>query len=337
MSKLVFVCMDKEYIEAVMGKLASAFGRNHELEFITEISYWETYLQTAADVDFLIIDEAVISEAANVKAREVFVLTENREAVRGKFLYKYFSGAEMAAQMGIQGTIDPKTEKNKTKVISVYSPGGGSGKTLAALSIAKYLSRQDKKVLYLNTEMLQDFQVYLKSHEYMNDGNGYRIAAGTENGIDLLLEHIKHEEFDFVPAFEKPLFTYHIDFLHFVKLTADLKEKHQYDYLIVELSQEMQAEKMNFICKSDEVVYVCTPNPSAAVRMNQMIGIMSGLKGKGALVCNRVGRGGNSNRFDSGLREKFAFYEEIAECDGDVTLDYCMQNQLFMNTAFSVM
>lgn len=338
MEKIVFVSMDKEYIETVMGRFAGTFGKNYELEFITDAVFWEQYMKIPAEIDFLIVDEMSLQNAENrLKVRNLSILTEDSNNVREMFIYKYADMNEFAVRTGLQLTQSQRQEENKTKLISIYSSNGGCGKTLAALSIARYISRQGKKVLYLNTEMIQDFYCYMKTKDFMEESTGYQFAAGRENGVDLLLKSVKKEGFDFVPAFEKPLFAYHMEFGNYADLIMKLKEKKVYDYLVVELSQEMQAEKMNFLCKSDEMVYVCTFHEAAVSKLNKLIGITSGFQGKGALICNRMKPEGKQTLIEIEVKEKFACYEEVQEYNETVTLDFCEQNKLFMNTAYAVM
>lgn len=338
MEKMIVVSMDKEYIEAVMGKMSATFGKLYELEFITEITYWEQYAQHKTEVDILLIDEAILKNyQMQLKVKSLFRLVENQESAHEGSIFKYLSINEIADKIGVKRT-EKKTEiEKKTKLISIYSPCGGCGKTITALCLAKYISKQGKKVLYLNTETLQDFQCYLQTTDCIKDSVGYQLAAGVEKCADLILENVKKEEFEFVPAFEKPLFAYHMDFEKYVKLIEELLKKQIYDYLIVELSQEMQAEKMNLLCRSDEAVYVMTPIKSAISKLDKIMSLLSGTSRKGVLIYNRVKTESEQNKMDGKLKEKFAFYEEIQEYSHELTLEFCEENKLFEAVAFTVM
>ncbi|MFP3489035.1 hypothetical protein R0K20_15640, partial [Staphylococcus sp. SIMBA_130] len=53
----------------------------------------------------------------------------------------------------------------KTKVITVYSPIGGCGKTAIATNLSKQLALNHAKVFYLNLELLNTTRLYFTSAE----------------------------------------------------------------------------------------------------------------------------------------------------------------------------
>ncbi|QGS68934.1 AAA family ATPase [Oceanobacillus sp. 143] len=53
----------------------------------------------------------------------------------------------------------------QTKVLSVYSPVGGAGKTTIAVNLSKQLALNNAKVFYLNLELINTTSLYFSSSE----------------------------------------------------------------------------------------------------------------------------------------------------------------------------
>ena len=95
---------------------------------------------------------------------------------------------------------------HRSKVVAVYSPIGGSGKTTVALAMASMISSLGENVLYLNAEQL-DSSSCLNEHTVDEDGITILLEALEENiNFELKLKGIVKkgiDGFSYIEGFER--------------------------------------------------------------------------------------------------------------------------------------
>lgn len=266
MIKPVVVIADsnEDYVVSLEEKFMEEFGEKVELEVITEKSYFEEYFAEKRMVEVLIVEEAwYFTELQNQNVKNIFVLQENFTGVTEKDsmvkkIEKYSSTNKIYQQvMDSNNCLEKiKTEKelSKTKVIVVYSPMGGVGKTTLALGIGSYIGTE-KKVLYINAERMNTFQHHFKSEETIPN----RVAMGLMASDDLYLKIkgvIGVEEIDYLYPFTMALSSLGLEYSIYNKIIEAVKEAKEYDYVIVDTDTVFDREKAWMIAKADKVVLV---------------------------------------------------------------------------------
>lgn len=293
--KMLVVCQDEEYLKSIEYRLAQALADKADISYISDYECLKEYNAQPKEIDILLIEEKLYQEVIKRQnCRNVYLLVEDEKkadrqekAGNKNMIYKYSSIRVIIDK------IDSTLLQNKqndahmnTKLISVYSPAGGCGKTTVALGLANQLGRKGYKVLYLSTEALQDYQLMLGEKVHMPEQAGYQCSMQTEKAAEELLKNVKKSEFEYFPAWKRMLPAYGITTEHLLKIAACIQKKNLYDYMIVELSCEIQETKLNFLYQSDRVVLVTKQDRKTVEKLKQFMTDVVEWKGLGILVCN---------------------------------------------------
>ncbi len=291
--KIVFVCFDEDYITALEYKMAEIVGQNAEIEFITDCKFYTQYMSVPKRIDILVVPEnmgQLITNKSNIG--KIYYLTEenvenNKESE--DLVYKYGSVRYLVEK--IDGKIFENTNKEGkkgTKVVSVFSVGGGCGKTTAALAVAHNLHKKGNRVLYVSTQPMQDYQFVIPNCEKLSSEFSYQCTINIKNALKLLLREIKTEGFDYIPAFNKIPSTYQVTFETYVDMIEFINQKNMYDYIIVELSNSISTKKNSFMHNCYRTLIVTTQEETAVKKLENFLESMAGFTDKVTILCNRV-------------------------------------------------
>lgn len=280
------VCMDIEYINRIAGRLAAAVNDDVFLEFITDEKYYQESITKPRRIDTLIIDEQIQDKYPSERiADKCFIISD--ESNKGNAIRKYEGTTAIINVLGdevLKRNDDSK--KRQCKIVGVVSPFGGCGKTTAALGIALKLSQLHRKVLYIDAENTQNF--------YEKIGDLFEIAYAdkklaealvnlTTSSYDYVKEQIVHGEFDYLPAFEKSLFYYHIDPKDLCKLGEVIASRGGYDYIVLEHEAIINSSILHSISSAQRVVLVSQSAPNDT-RINQMLAALDGIETEKIIV-----------------------------------------------------
>ncbi len=338
--KIVVLSMDEEYVKKMEFQMAEAFGVNTELVFLTDEKYIEEYMGEMQNITIMIVDEPLMT--VNVKKQnpeQLFFLTdnENRQNMSQsgtKWIYKYASFRSMLEQ------IDPsllyRNQRNQTeitKVVSVYSPIGGSGTTVTALGIADALYREGNKVLYYNTATIQDFPYYLEEEECLEDTMVFQLKSNLYGGVDQILAEVKKKGFEYVPAFRKTFYACQMTMEMHRQVIECIQKKNIYDYIIVEFSQEIQMEKLRILCSSERVVIVSGQSEHDVKRLEMFWGCSKEPDGECVLVCNRYEASDKDYLAESAIGKKYLIAEYVDKHPDELTLERIGEEGLFHKVA----
>lgn len=310
MEIVVIASQDSTYLEEIECEMVLALAKPCAVEFITTSEYWQQFWNQCPNV-VLVVSDGTFATPESYKG-ETCKLEEWR-------MCKCFQREA--------------PEIINTQLISVYSAGGGCGRTSAAICIANYLAEYGKSVLYISTETIQDHAKWMGSEKYLADEVGYQIAGESMQGIDAIVNAIEKEQIDYIPSFRHPLMAYHIEFSHLQNIILKIKDMSRYNYVVIELSSEVTVDKMNFLCTSENAVYITTPEKTATYKLHKLLERLPSNGKKRFLVLNRVKDNKDNNLIKEEFAQLFDEYEVIKETDEAWSLESCLNRRLFMETA----
>lgn len=337
--KIVFVCFDDDYITALEYKMAEIVGHNADIEFITDCKYYTKYMSVPKRIDILVVPENManmIDQKNNIG--KIYYLTEENIQNKGAgeaedLLYKYGSVRYLVEK--IDGKIFENTNreiKKGTKVVSVFSVGGGCGKTTVALSVAHNLYKKGNRVLYVSTQPMQDFEFLIPNCEKLTSEFSYQCTINIKNALKLLLREIKTEGFDYIPAFNKIPSTYQVSFETYVDMIEFINQKNMYDYIIVELSSDISTKKNSFMHNCYRTLIVTTQDEVAVKKLETFLGSMAGFNDKVTILCNRV-RAERANYLEvSPLVSTYEISEYVEEVGAEISFQNIKDYQYFNRT-----
>lgn len=342
---MLVVCQDENYLKSIEYRLAEALSDKVELSFITNEECLKVYNEQPKNIDILMIEEKLYKEVmSRQNCRNVYLLVEDEnvaerqeKAGNKNIIYKYSSIRVIIDK--IDNRLLQKKQNSghmSTKVISVYSPAGGCGKTTVSLGLANQLGVKGYKVLYVSTEVLQDYQTILGEKEHMPEQAGYQCGMQTEKAADEMLQYVKKTEFEYFPAWKRMLPAYGIKTEHLLQIVEYIRNKNIYDYIIVELSCEIQEEKLNFLYQSDRVVLVTKQDKETVEKLKRFMENIVERKGMGVIVCNFYNGEQKNFLIENQSRLKYTICEYIEKMDTVPELQVMANMHILEKTAMAV-
>lgn len=340
---IVVVDTDDEYLAPLEYKLVEDWEDRADIEIITQLKYFNDFFSQPRNIFLLIVNELLYNEKIQKQnCRHVFVLREDEQdsylAARDKkvsSLYKYSSIKEIYAEIMKEIRVNmEQLPVDHTKLYTVYSVCGGSGKTIAALGICSALSDFGKNVLYISTETYQDFTFYLQDKKYASPSFCYALATGDRDMVARMLTELGNEEFHFLRPLEKTPISYRItdeSYLELVKQVAELKK---YDAIVLEMSRELTRGKLKLMEQSDKVINICMQTEDGAYKIEKLLQNMNWKEEQWLFVCNRYKKNEEnylSNQVSLGM---YSITEYIEEQEMPLSLETIRKEGMFDTTVY---
>lgn len=277
--RIVLVDSDEEYLMPIVMKITSELKDSVEIEIITSKDYFHEFLSRLQTITVLFINgEWYNKELEKHNIQHVFLMKSSLEDMHTRsgrihYVEKYSSVKELYNQMMYECSrelILTSGNKNNTKVILVYSPIGGSGKTLLSLSLSACLEKMHKRCFYIDAEYLQTFQIYMKDKECMPRETG-AVLAHEEKSIAKTMYHYKRRDlFDYLPPFFASISALNISFSVYASLIKYISELNEYDYIIVDTDSVYNEEKNALIDLADYVLMPLFDDDASFFCMQQL-------------------------------------------------------------------
>lgn len=294
---VVLVDEDEQYLVPLEMKFVEEYGEEVEVIVITDREYMAEYFSTPRKINILIINEALYSsELRKHDIQNVFLLTEtNRENQTGDIslvsIYKYTSVKEIFNEI-INDTeisdIGGINDKRKSKLIFTYSPSGGSGNTTFSIGICACLAKNHKKVVYINTESLQEFDYFFTNKDSVSNNFERQLLSKNEYIYDIFESSVRSEMFDYLPPLPRSLTASNIKLDNYIFLLNAIKEKNNYDFIVVDSSSEFSEEKSKIMSISDNVIILTEQDRFAEHKLNKfLLNIDCSDNQKFIFICNK--------------------------------------------------
>ena len=295
--RIIIVDEDMSYVLPLQLKFVEDMFDKVDLEIITDRAYFEQFLSNPQKANVLIISERVYSATVQKhNFKNVFVLTESydEDDYPGNVtvIYKYTSMKEIFSVIlgKTDGLVEDEVSTTKEpQLILVTSAAGGMGKTTVAMGLAAALSKKYKRVLYLNSDYLQNFQWLLINHTPILDNEIYMKMAQNDKATYQSIKHlIRNEIFDYLPPFKNALLSLGLEHSVIAEIAMQAKASKDYDYIIVDADSCFDLEKVKLIGEADKVLIVMTQSHMAVHVSNQFISNIDITdKDKFVFVCNK--------------------------------------------------
>ena len=255
--------VDKEYASQLVRLLKERRTLPCDVVAFTGMDALKSYV-SRKDVDILIVDDDMdLSECSLSDDVKVIRLTEVLTDDRDK-IYKYQDVNEIIGQLlRIAGKTSLKTQKNACRMLGVFSPLGGCGKTAFALNMAYELAKE-QRVLFIDLEEFSGLGACLKKES-------------TGDFSDVMYYFLEGED-DIVGRLKSSVFTYNgTDILETCACKEDiedirmndviaclmkLSDSGEYDCIVLDIGNAIREEWMLFNVLDG--VYVTEQNSALA-------------------------------------------------------------------------
>ncbi len=292
---LVIADEDNNYRGRIAGYLSSEneyrvsqFSKANEL-----IAYLEKY---RCDI-LLVTPEIYTEKLATYDVRTIILLLEDEQErlVYGtSSIYKYQSITNIEKYILEEDTKNSTTARPKshyagTKIISVYSPIGGVGKTTVAVSLAMQYARLGRRVFYLNLEEIASTESYFRVSEN-NSLTKVLESLAMEQTVDL--NEIKQMDDEYNIGYFSPLKQLADNSLitveKLIMLLHRLKEFDMYDILIIDTNSRMSDITKCLLGECSEIVFVGASTENASLKMAKWLAEAQEVVKKAFIIYNNV-------------------------------------------------
>lgn len=295
--RIIIADTDVSYIIPFQLKFVEDFFEKVDLEIITENEYFETLFSTPQRADILIISEDLYSQAMQRhNISHIFVMNEQYEEdqtadLNVNHIFKYTSIKEIFNEITGKSADVLKLSKGgkqETQVVLFYSANGGTGKTTAAMGVSASLTKNYKRVLYINAARLQVFQHMLENHSAITAADIYaKLISATENIYSDIKHVIRKELFSYLPPFKAALMSLGLSYSVFEKIIASAKKSGEYDFIIVDADVTFDEEKAVLLDLADKVVVILNQDLASVLATNVLVANINGVNSdKYLFICN---------------------------------------------------
>ena len=212
---------------------------------------------------------------AEEQARETERMRREEERLRGEAEEKARAEAEnlrreaaerLLAEKEKRASSDPG-KKRGPEVILMHGSCGGAGKTAVALGIACCMSRMRRKVLYVDAEYMQDFQVYMASRKTLSKEALMCLQSNPADIYEKMKRFISREGFAYLPASPRYLQLYNVGMDAYFNLIRGAKASGEYDFIIVDTDNSFGNVKATLFSIADRAVIVSRSGPEENARL----------------------------------------------------------------------
>ncbi len=345
---LLIVDSDEDYLKA----LSTYFSINYFSEFkITSISskeYFSKYLSSVQGIDILLINRNMFSAEIEKKFINTIILmgedTEDKSIIDYGYIFKYMRANKIYNEIKRYFIAenpnigeDVTTGKKMTKVTTVYSPIGGSGKSIVSITTALKLVENANEVLYLNFEDIPSTSVFFdcRNRNSMSD----LLYLSKDRNEHLSSEILKYVNRDITGisyiAPVKSVLDFETitrdDIVYFIKAVKSLNK---FDNIIIDLSSKFCSLYGGIMSISDNIISIIVGDIESKNRIDIFLKQQESLD-KYFFIMNKVKSNNNNiNVIPDTLKEEkkpiIGSIEYYSAIDGNINgMDSLMEKNVF--------
>lgn len=320
---IVIADTDENYLITLENRLIGQFDDNVDLEIISDREYFQSFFSVPRTAEIVAVDEKLYNkDLQKHNISNLFVFTEQTDNIGTEetavnVIFKYTGIKEIINELLYRSKEKLFTEqkkKDETKIISFYSAVGGSGKTALSIGLAASLVQNHYRVLYINTESIQNFSWYLYDQSFVTSP-GYKIIR--ENRMNLyqgVKNLIRKEGFSYLPPFSATLDIANLDYGIFLNLIKTAQESNDFDYIVVDIEAGYQPERLAIINSSDKVIITTMQDEASLNKTSYLVKNFDFQnKDKYLFICNKFQNGVENHNLNGKGAFQIDEYIELVE------------------------
>lgn len=347
--RIIIADTDLNYIIPLQLKFAEEFFDKIELEIVTDEEYFENLFSSPQRAEILIVSENLYdSSLKRHNISNLFLMMEQYEEEQTdelnlNRLFKYTSIKEIfnkitgksAGSLNIDESV-----KKESQIIVVCSACGGVGKTTIALGISASLTKNYKKVLYINAGRLQVFQRMLENQSVISATDIYaKLARANENIYSEMKHAIRNEIFCYLPPFKAALMSLGLNYSIYEEIIISAKKSKDYDYIVIDVDTAFDEDNAKLFNISDKVIVVTEQTRTSIFATNTLVDNINGINSdKYIFVCNNFDKNENNAIISSNIPLKFTVNDYIEHFNNydEIRCEDLSKNIGIQKTAFLV-
>lgn len=295
--RVIIADTDVNYIIPLQFKFAKDFFELVDIEIITDRQCFDELFMTPQKAEILIVSEELydVSIQRHNIANTFLMMEQYEEDQTGDLnvvrLFKYTSVREIFIEIVSKSADALNVDRKKaseTQIIVVTSASGGVGKTTVAMGMSACLTKNYKKVLYINANRLQAFQYMLDDQSGISSPDVYAHLANPSRVIYSDIKHaVRNELFSYLPPFKASLMSVGLDFSIYEKIAVSAKESGDFDFIVIDAENSFDEKLTRLLDVADKAIIVVNQTVRSVNCANQFVSNINGINGeKYVFVCN---------------------------------------------------
>lgn len=320
--RVIIADTDISYIIPLQLKFVEEFFEKIDIEIITDKEYYNQLFATPQKADILIVSEDLYnSSLQRHNIGNIFLMTEQYEDdqtgdLNINRIFKYTSIKEILNEITGKSAEALKVSagsKKETQIILVYSACGGVGKTTVALGMSACLTKNFKRVLYINAGRLQSFQRMLENKSPITTSDVYaKLANPSESAYSDVKHVIRQELFSYLPPFKASLMSLGLNYSVYEKIAVGAKKSTDYDYIIIDADTSFEEKKAKLIDIADKVMLVTRQNEASVFATNLLVSNINGASSeKYIFICNDFNKERDNALISPNMTMKFTVSDYV--------------------------
>lgn len=290
MSKINLLIIDKDndYVNCLVDYLISFQATKFSVNSFTEEGFLLDYLQKCEKSPDIVLTSADFYDKVKENYQGLIILLEDGKAAnvpsKGKTINKYQYGDRLVADivkiyaeentanysLGIEN-LNPK----KTKIIGIYSPAGGVGKTTIAVGASIQSAWEGKNVFYLNLENMSSTSLYFTGEQKGNLSSILYFLKNKNRNLSLQIEGAKCVDPQYNICYFQPpdsILDFNEDISEELsRLLWELKSTNQYNRIFIDMSSEINKNNLAVFRACDDIILVAQQNMASTVKIKCML------------------------------------------------------------------
>jgi cellulose biosynthesis protein BcsQ len=274
---------DEAYLESLSSFLICNYSHRFNVSSFSKHECLEKFInETEEKIDILLLNEELSFSLVNTKHADcLIILTEKSENSTRNAVNKYQQGDQLVGSIlnifseKSNSGITYKGMGKKTRVVSIYSPQGGSGKTCIALSTCIQCARKGLKVFYLNLEDFNSTSAFFDCSSKTNFSNIIYYLKEKNKNLSLKVESLKSID----PVWGIHYFSPSESDTEINEMTfEDLKELIDkivclefYDFIFIDMSYDFGEKNINLLIHSDRIVLTLAHGLCSEVKLHRFV------------------------------------------------------------------
>lgn len=318
-STIIIADSDEKYLSSLEIKFLEQLGDEIELEIISQEEYFNSYFSIPRTVNVLVVSEELYtSELQRHNIDNVFVLTEDAEVggtedLSVERIFKYSNAEDIYKQIVAKSKLSPFAQKDReTTVAVVCSAAGGVGKTSIALGVCSALAKGYNKVLYINAQVINDFQCNVKNNLPLPN-NAMSELLNPDLSLFTRISHtVRNEGFDYLPPFSMSLSSFGLDCSVYLNLIKSAKATKKYDVIVVDTDTSFDKFKTDLLTYANKVLIITSQNTNSVFATNMLLkNITCNDSEKYHFICNGFDENAFNALVDGDVKPNFVVDEHI--------------------------
>lgn len=282
---MVIADPDKHYVESFIRFLSESYSSKIQLNYFTESSYLYDYLENRGQkADILLIGSALLNPSYDLRNAGLVVVLSSGSVETEEWGYaivnKYQTGDKLISSVlnlyaeKFPNEIHMANGDKQTKIMAVFSPVGGVGKSTIAVALAAALTSRGKKTFYLNLENIQSTPVFFECANPQTLTEILYFLKDKHKALGLKIEGVKQvDAATGIHYFCPPESVSDIEALtpeELRDLLNQIRGTNKYDAIMIDMSGYLDCCSISIMDACDEIIVLADPGAASRIKIQTL-------------------------------------------------------------------